>query len=155
MVRIFLNFDPIWLCFIFSGNIFTEIYISTPHHIAEDIIIINTVISESSMPLITCFPLNYKTNKKLSLIFLTLTNKAPGFLISSFFYQHLFASNLLTLPLSALSPKWASSGVIVGTCKCPVAAPRVENTVIGLGLCETKRTVRLQLILSHPVSSCV
>lgn len=44
--------------------------------------------------------------------------------------------------LSALSPKWASSGVIV----C------VENTVIGLGLCETKR---LQLILVHPVSSCV
>lgn len=73
---------------------------------------------------------------------------ASGLLTSS--YKRLFASTL-----SMFSPKWASSAVIVGTCKCPVPALHVENTVIGLGLCGTKHTVRLQLILSHPVSSCV
>lgn len=85
---------------------------------------------------------------------ITLMDEGPGLSISSY-YLHLFVSNPLTVLLIALSPNWANSAVIVGTCKCPVAALYVENTVIGLGLCETKRAVRLQLILSHPVSSCV
>lgn len=90
-----------------------------------------------------------------SLILIKPSTEAPGLLISSHSYQRLFDSKPLTLRLPALSPTRASSCVIVGTCKCPVAALRVENTVIGLGLCGTKRAVRLQLILSHPVSSCV
>lgn len=102
----------------------------------------------------TCFPFG-ATLEKPPLKPITLADKAPGLSISASSYPHLFATNPLTLPLVELSPNWASSAVIVGTCKCPVAALHVENTVIGLGLCETKHAVRLQLILSHPVSSCV
>lgn len=124
-------------------------YISIPHHIIGDIIIIITIISESNDDMFPFLVTKETPRPDVSiLILIKPSDKAPGLLTSS---QCLFAS----LALSALSPKWASSGVIVGTCKCPVAALRVENTVIGLGLCGTKRAVRLQLILSHPVSSCV
>ena len=83
-----------------------------------------------------------------SLIFIKPSNKAPGLLTSSPSYPASLCLKPTNSPsLSALSPTWASSCVIVGTCKCPVAALRVENTVIGLGLCGTKRAVRLQLIL--------
>lgn len=159
MLRIFLNFNPIWLCFIFNQNIFTEIYINPPsyywrchyhHHYNQQVKYATDdmfLFSSKKKVLDLIFP--------YSLIFIPPSDKAPGLLTSTPSCHCLVASNPLTPHLSLFSPKWASGSVIVGTCKCPVLALHVENTVIGLGLCGTKRTVRLQLILLHPVSSCV
>lgn len=138
-------FKPIWL----NQNIFTAIYSHRPSYYWR----YNSHCNQQ---------IKYATQHVSFLI--TRESSRPNFSTFSYMYPTLtFAvschclvvSNPLRRRLCLFSPTWASSSVIVGTCKCPVLALHVENTVIGLGLCGTKRTVRLQLILLHPVSSCI